>query len=73
MRLQRKVPGAVAEDSAEFLASHEPARLRACANPECTPVFDDTARNATRRWCSMALCGNRHKVASHRARRHEDG
>lgn len=60
---------ALAADFADFAGSFEAERLRHCSNPECSLVFYDTARNATRRWCSMALCGNRHKVRSHRARR----
>lgn len=63
------LPGAVATDLASFLRDYEPGRLRHCANPDCTMVFYDSARNATRRWCSMAMCGNRRKVADHRARR----
>ncbi|MFG1249024.1 CGNR zinc finger domain-containing protein [Xanthobacter flavus] len=58
----------IAADFADFAARHEPARLRHCANPECSLVFYDTARNGTRRWCSMAACGNRSKVRSHRLR-----
>jgi predicted RNA-binding Zn ribbon-like protein len=27
--------------------------------------FYDTTKNHARRWCSMAFCGNRHKVAAH--------
>lgn len=59
---------AIAADFADFAAHYEPARLRHCANPECSLVFYDTARNGTRRWCSMAACGNRSKVRSHRLR-----
>ena len=60
--------GRVASDFADFIAGFEPHRLRKCGGEECSLVFYDTARNATRRWCSMAACGNRHKVARHRAR-----
>lgn len=58
----------IAADLADFIADHDAARLRHCSNPECNMVFYDTARNATRRWCSMSLCGNRNKVAAFRAR-----
>jgi predicted RNA-binding Zn ribbon-like protein len=27
--------------------------------------FYDTTRNGTRRWCSMAICGNRAKAHRH--------
>jgi predicted RNA-binding Zn ribbon-like protein len=60
--------GTIALDFADFVGAFEPHRMRHCSGPECTLVFYDTARNATRRWCSMALCGNRHKVRNHRAR-----
>lgn len=45
-----------------------PDRLRGCANPECVLHFFDTSKNGTRRWCSMAGCGNRAKAARHHAR-----
>ena len=60
--------GRVASDLADFIAGFEAHRLRKCGGEDCSLVFYDTARNATRRWCSMAACGNRHKVARHRAR-----
>ena len=60
--------GRVASDLADFIPAFEPHRLRSCGGADCSLVFYDTARNATRRWCSMAACGNRHKVARHRAR-----
>lgn len=34
----------------------------------CTLWFVDVSRGHGRRWCSMAICGNRAKAASHRAR-----
>ncbi|WP_304454378.1 CGNR zinc finger domain-containing protein [Nocardiopsis sp. YSL2] len=45
-----------------------PDRIRGCANPACILVFFDTSKNGTRRWCSMAGCGNRAKAARHQAR-----
>ncbi|MGW5875991.1 CGNR zinc finger domain-containing protein [Nocardiopsis terrae] len=45
-----------------------PDRLRGCANPDCVLHFFDTSKNGTRRWCSMAGCGNRAKAARHHAR-----
>ncbi|MEZ0212560.1 MAG: CGNR zinc finger domain-containing protein [Xanthobacteraceae bacterium] len=60
---------AVADDVADFIRAYEPARMRHCSEPSCTLVFYDTSRNGARRWCSMALCGNRHKVRNHRARK----
>jgi predicted RNA-binding Zn ribbon-like protein len=60
---------AIARSAAEIVADQQQARLRSCANPECGLLFSDTSRTRKRRWCSMATCGNRHKVAEF-ARRH---
>jgi predicted RNA-binding Zn ribbon-like protein len=43
------------------------ARLRLCASPECRWAFRDTSRGGARRWCSMSVCGNRHKTRSYRS------
>jgi predicted RNA-binding Zn ribbon-like protein len=55
---------AIARSAAEILAEGAAARLSACANPACGLLFCDTSRTHRRRWCSMAVCGNRYKVAS---------
>jgi predicted RNA-binding Zn ribbon-like protein len=60
---------AIARSGAEIVAEGVGARLRLCANPRCGLFFYDQSRTRRRRWCSMARCGNRHKVASF-ARRH---
>jgi predicted RNA-binding Zn ribbon-like protein len=60
---------AIARSAAEIIVEGPRARLRMCANPACGLFFCDTSRTRRRRWCSMAICGNRHKVASF-ARRH---
>ena len=60
---------AIARSGAETIAEGARARLRLCANPQCGLFFYDTSRTGRRRWCSMALCGNRSKVAAF-ARRH---
>jgi predicted RNA-binding Zn ribbon-like protein len=60
---------AVARSAAEIIAEGPRARLRLCANPSCGLLFYDTSRTHRRRWCSMTVCGNRHKVAAF-ARRH---
>ncbi|HTJ33901.1 MAG TPA: CGNR zinc finger domain-containing protein [Dactylosporangium sp.] len=48
-------------------------RLKLCANPECGRAFYDHGRNAAGRWCDMAVCGNRAKVAGYRSRRRAAG
>ena len=60
---------AVARSAAEIISEGPRTRLRLCANPRCGLLFYDTSRTHRRRWCSMTLCGNRHKVAAF-ARRH---
>lgn len=69
---QSGAAGFVAEDFARFACDHEPARLKHCANPECTMVFYDTGKNNARRWCTMSICGNRDKVARFRSRKRDD-
>lgn len=60
---------AIARSAAEIIVEGPAAQVRMCANPDCGLFFCDTSRTGRRRWCSMAVCGNRHKVASF-ARRH---
>jgi hypothetical protein len=43
-------------------------RIRTCGNPLCRWLFVDRSRNGSRRWCEMAVCGNRMKVGRHRLR-----
>lgn len=45
--------------------------VRRCANPACVLLFLDVSKSGRRRWCDMATCGNRAKVAAHYARRRE--
>ena len=60
---------AIARSAAEILVEGAEARIRVCANPGCGLFFCDTSRTHRRRWCSMAVCGNRHKVANFARRR----
>lgn len=62
----------LASACAELLATHRAEQVRKCENPACTLWFADTKRGPRRRWCSMAVCGNRMKVAAHRARHRGD-
>lgn len=59
--------GQVAEQAAMLLAQEDFSRVRACEHPACTLWFYDRTKAHRRRWCSMALCGNRAKVARFRA------
>ena len=58
----------IVESAADALILGELARVRRCADAVCTRVFYDNTKNARRRWCDMATCGNRAKAARHRAR-----
>ena len=54
---------AVVLDAADLLTSTRHERIRRCASAgECGWVFLDVSKNGTRRWCSMAVCGNRQKM-----------
>ena len=55
---------AIARSAAEIIVEGAQARLHICANPACGLFFGDKSRTHRRRWCSMAICGNRHKVAT---------
>lgn len=42
------------------------SRLKACRSDSCRWAFIDTARNRSRQWCDMAVCGNRAKARTFR-------
>jgi predicted RNA-binding Zn ribbon-like protein len=58
----------VAEAVARLLAETDFSLVRKCGGDECMLLFCDHTKSRRRRWCSMALCGNRMKVAAYRAR-----
>lgn len=60
--------GGIVASIAQAMASGSWERFKTCANDECQWVFFDRARNHSRRWCSMDVCGNRVKARSFRAR-----
>jgi predicted RNA-binding Zn ribbon-like protein len=51
-----------------LLAEGDPARIKVCANPDCSWVMYDGSRNRTRRWCEASECGNLIKVRRFRER-----
>ncbi len=61
--LQLLVP--VAEAAADLLAYGDYSLVKKCGNSACILYFYDTTKNHRRRWCSMAVCGNRMKTAAH--------
>ena len=48
-----------------LLSAAEIDRVKQCPGPTCGWVFLDTSRNRSRRWCSSAECGNRHRAQEH--------
>ena len=44
-------------------------RLKSCPGDHCGWLFFDGSRNASSKWCSMSICGNRTKTAAYRRRR----
>ena len=58
----------IAEALARLVCDEDFTHVKACEGPRCTLMFADHTRGHARRWCSMAICGNRAKVAAHRAR-----
>ena len=50
------------------LLTSDAGRIRHCAHPDCVLYFYDTSPKRSRRWCSMAGCGNRAKATRHYAR-----
>lgn len=61
----------IARDAIELLTGPQRELLRECAADDCNGIYVDASRGRTRRWCSAARCGNRARVAAHRARRAE--
>jgi predicted RNA-binding Zn ribbon-like protein len=59
----------VAHAAAEVLAHGDPHLVKRCEDHECILWFYDRTKSHRRRWCSMATCGNRNKIAAFRARR----
>jgi predicted RNA-binding Zn ribbon-like protein len=61
----------LAEAAAELLVEGDFNLVRECEHPDCVLWFYDRTKSHRRRWCSMALCGNRHKVAEFRKRKQQ--
>ncbi len=58
----------VGEAIGRFVCTEDFSNVKACEGPVCTLLFADHTRGHRRRWCSMAMCGNRAKQAAHRDR-----
>lgn len=59
---------ALARDAIGLFGGQDAARIRKCESPSCAIFFVDASHSGRRRWCSMAACGNKAKVAALRRR-----
>ena len=55
----------IARAAADLLTAATPTPVRECDGAQCTWLFLDFSRGRSRRWCSMASCGNRAKARRH--------
>ncbi len=71
LRRGRGTPAEVAVvlSAAALVSDGTWSRVKLCANQLCGAAFYDATRSRTQRWHSYEVCGNRHNVAAHRARR----
>jgi predicted RNA-binding Zn ribbon-like protein len=60
--------GPVAESLVGLVTNDKFELVRQCEAHDCVLLFHDLSKSHRRRWCSMATCGNRMKVAAFRSR-----
>ncbi|WP_245783484.1 CGNR zinc finger domain-containing protein [Paracidovorax konjaci] len=76
--VQRRNDGAasllepVAQALVDLLTGTQLELVRQCEAHDCTLLFHDLTKSHRRRWCSMAVCGNRMKVAAFRSRKNKE-
>ncbi len=58
----------IANALADLICNENFADIKACEGSVCSLLYVDRTRSRGRRWCSMAVCGNRWKQAAHRER-----
>lgn len=61
----------IAREAVGLFGSGVSERVRQCEATPCAMLFVDLSRSGDRRWCSMASCGNKAKVAEYRRRKRE--
>lgn len=66
----KQLHSSLARDALDLVGGKQLDRLKECAGTDCTRLYLDTSRNATRRWCGMKQCGDKAKSAAYRTRRH---
>ena len=59
----------IARTMADLVCNEDFALIKPCEGLKCTLLFLDRTHRHGRRWCSMAVCGNRAKQLTHRSRR----
>ncbi len=59
----------VADALVKLIADDKFEYVRQCEAHNCILLFHDLSKSHRRRWCSMATCGNRMKVAAFRNRK----
>jgi predicted RNA-binding Zn ribbon-like protein len=77
-RAQRRWPSPesllfpLARSLGDLVCAEDFTYVKACEGPPCTLLFVDRTRGHVRRWCSMAVCGNRAKQAAYRERAQQE-
>lgn len=59
----------IANELITLIVSDKFKFVRECEAHDCVLLFLDQSKSHRRRWCSMATCGNRVKVAAFRAKK----
>jgi predicted RNA-binding Zn ribbon-like protein len=67
-RTPESVLAPVAEELAKVICSLNFKHIKGCEGKTCVLLFYDATRRHKRRWCSMAVCGNRAKQEAFRKR-----
>jgi predicted RNA-binding Zn ribbon-like protein len=65
----RELLDPIAGAAADLICNQDFRLIRVCEGSACMLLFLDCTKAHARRWCSMAVCGNRAKAAAHRARK----
>ena len=58
----------IAKAMAELICNEDFSNIRGCEGTPCTLFFLDRTHSHRRRWCTMAVCGNRAKQVAYRER-----
>jgi len=61
----------IAREAIALFGAGAATHIRQCEADGCSLLFVDNSRRGDRRWCSMAGCGNRAKLALFRRRQRE--